>query len=336
MRTLVISDLHLGDRARRDVLRLPAARQRLRETVGGVDRLVLLGDTLELMHRHPERTMAIAEPVIRELGRALGPGGEAIVVPGNHDAPLIRGWALAQGEGLQSSHAVPQTASRALDHLVSWLAPARTRVSYPGVWLSDHVWATHGHYLDHHLIPDAPIGLLRPPRRDAVATTAYHYEHLHQIGRRSREALPARLAARPVATVVEGLAARAHVVPELMVSTGLAPLTARLVDMQMRRAAVPAMARVTTRLDIDAEWVLFGHVHRRGPIDGEPWPSGGPGLVNSGAWLFERLLLDRATAPHPYWPGGAVLLENEQPPRTVGLLDDLGAEQFRSALNARG
>jgi UDP-2,3-diacylglucosamine pyrophosphatase LpxH len=336
VRTLIISDLHLGDRARRDVLRLHAVQQRLLETVAGVDRLVLLGDAVELMHRHPERAMAIAQPVIRELGRALGPDGEAIVVPGNHDAAFIRGWALAQGEGLQSSHPVPRTASRALDHLVAWLAPARTRVSYPGVWLSDRVWATHGHYLDHHLVPDAPIGLLRPPRRDAIATTAYQYEHLHLIGRRSREALPARLAARPVATVVEGLAARAHVVPKLMVSTGLAPVTAKLLDVQMRRAAVPAMARVVARLRIDADWVLFGHVHRRRPIDGEAWPADAPRLINTGAWLYERLLVDRAIAPHPYWPGGAVLLEGAQPPRTMGLLDDLDGEQLQPGLIGRG
>ena len=333
MRTLVISDLHLGDRGRRDVLRLAAARQRLLESLAGVDRLVLLGDTVELMHRHPERAMAMAEPVLRELGRTLGPDGEAIVVPGNHDAPLIRGWALAQGLGLRSSHPVPATATPALDHLVSWLAPARTRVSYPGVWLGDRIWATHGHYLDHPLIPDAPIGILRPPRRDAIATTPYGYEHLHQIGRRSREALPARLAARPVATLVQGAAERVHVVPELMLSSGLAPVTAKLLDAQMRRAAVPAMARVVGRLGIDADWVLFGHVHRRGPIGGETWPSGGQRLVNTGAWLYERLLLDRAAAPHPYWPGGAVLLDDDQPPRTLGLLDDLGADQFQATFS---
>jgi hypothetical protein len=93
------------------------------------------------------------------------------------------------------------------------------------------------------------------------------------------------------------------------------------------------MARVVGRLGIEADWVLFGHVHRRGPIGAETWPSGGQRLVNTGAWLYERLLLDRAAAPHPYWPGGAVLLEDERPPRTLGLLDDLGAEQFQAAFS---
>lgn len=333
MRTLVISDLHLGDRARRDVLRSTAVRERLLETLAGVDRLVLLGDTLELMRRHPERAMATAEPLVRELRIALGRDSEVVIVPGNHDAPLIRGWALAQGAGLQASHAVPATASHALERLVAWLGPAGTRVSYPGVWLGDGIWATHGHYLDHHLVPDAPIGLLRPARRDAVAATPYEYEHLHQLSRRSREWLPARLAARPVATLVQGVAAQAHVVPELLLKAGLTPVTAQLLDVQMRRAAVPAMARVVQRLRIDADWVLFGHVHRRGPIGAEAWPPGGARLINTGAWLYERLLVDHATAPHPYWPGGAVLLEDGQPPQTVGLLDDLGAEQFQAALN---
>ncbi len=53
----------------------------------------------------------------------------------------------------------PGDASRALDRLLSWLAPARTRVSYPGVWLGERVWATHGHYLDHHLIPESAFGI---------------------------------------------------------------------------------------------------------------------------------------------------------------------------------
>lgn len=153
MRTLVISDLHLGNRAENDVLRRPAARERLLDAVAGIDRLVLLGDTVELMNRRPERSMATAEPVLRALGRQLGAEREAIVVPGNHDAPLAHRWALAQGPGLGISADVAPTASPALERLVDWLGPARTRVAYPGVWLGDGIWATHGHYLDRHLVP---------------------------------------------------------------------------------------------------------------------------------------------------------------------------------------
>ena len=34
-------------------------------------------------------------------------------------------------------------------------------VRYPGVWLSEGVWATHGHYLDRHLLPEAAFGIAR-------------------------------------------------------------------------------------------------------------------------------------------------------------------------------
>lgn len=332
MRTLVVSDLHLGNRGRHDVLRLAEIRERLFAAVADAERLVLLGDTVELMHRQPHRSMIVAEPVLRALGQALGPDREVVVVPGNHDAPLLRSWALAQGAQLQTSHPVPLTASPALELVASWLTPARVRVNYPGVWLGDRIWATHGHYLDHHLLPDSPFGLLRRAARDTRATSPMEYERLHRYGRRSRESWPARLLARPGATVIQGAIERLRVLPQVMLDTGLAPVTAKLLDVQMRRSATPGMARVVRHLGIDADWVLFGHVHRRGPIGDETWPDGnGPGrprLVNTGAWLYEPLLADRATAPHPYWPGGAVLLGDGETPRCVGLLDDVSAGQL--------
>jgi hypothetical protein len=35
------------------------------------------------------------------------------------------------------------------------------------------------------------------------------------------------------------------------------------------------------------------------------------------------MLVHRASPPHAYWPGGAVLLEPGHDPRPIGLLDDL-------------
>lgn len=338
MRTLVISDLHLGNRGRRDVLRVAEVRERLLAAVADTERLVLLGDTVELVHRNTRRSMAAAEPVLRALGRALGSEREVILVPGNHDAPLLRGWALAQGAQLQVSHVVPPEASPALKRLVSWLAPAPVTVSYPGVWLGERVWATHGHYLDHHLLPDSAFGLMRPAGHDVRASSPMEYERLHRRGGRSRESLPVRLVTRPVATLLQTVLEPLRVLPRKVLNTGMAPLTARVLDLQMRWSATPAMARVVQRLGVDADWVLFGHVHRRGPMDGESWPRetapthpGHPAraqLLNTGSWMYEPLLVHRATTPHPYWPGGAVLLEDGQPPRGVGLLDDLGAEQL--------
>lgn len=337
MKTLVVSDLHLGNRAEHDVLRLAVARERLLAAVDRVDRLVLLGDTMELMTRHPERSMAVAEPVMRALGQRLGPNREVILVPGNHDGPLIHRWARSQDGRLEVSTAVPPDASPALEALVSWLSPARARISYPGVWLGERVWATHGHYLDRHLIPESALGVRRGRlgREPVSPTRPAEYERARRRRRRSGEPLAQRLMSRPVGTLLELLAEllRAGPVPQLaqlLLRTGLAPVTAAVLDTQMRHSGIPAMAGVARRLGVDAEWVVFGHVHRRGPIDSERWPdAGGTRFVNTGAWLYDPLLVDRAVPPHGYWPGGAVLLDDGATPRSVGLLDDLGAVELQ-------
>jgi len=153
------------------------------------------------------------------------------------------------------------------------------------------------------------------------------YERLHQRSGRSRESLADRILARPLATLLQSVIDPLRFIPRLLLNSRMAPVTAKLLDVQMRHAAMPAMARVVKRLGVQADWVVFGHVHRRGPIGEEAWPGGGPRMLNTGAWLYEPLLVDRATAPHPYWPGGAVLLQDGTP-RSLGLLDDLAAEQL--------
>jgi hypothetical protein len=107
-----------------------------------------------------------------------------------------------------------------------------------------------------------------------------------------------------------------------------APFISTLLGAQMRRASMPALARVVHRLGVDADWVIFGHVHRLGPLpadDPQQWqgPGGRPAMLNTGSWLYEPRLVHRARPPHPYWPGGAIVIEDGQPPRAVGLLDDL-------------
>jgi metallophosphoesterase superfamily enzyme len=145
VRTLVISDLHLGGRLGHGVLTRPEPRRLLLEAVDGIERLVLLGDIVELMEGRAQQAMDIAEPVLRALGSRLGGDREAIVVPGNHDAPLVRSWARAHGAALTPDTTVKPDTTAALARLTSWLAPAQIRVHYPGVWLSENVWATHGH-----------------------------------------------------------------------------------------------------------------------------------------------------------------------------------------------
>ena len=89
MRTLVISDLHLGMRYQRDVLRRGAPLDILLDALADVDRLVLLGDVVDLSEHDPRDALAVAAPVLRALGRRLGPNREVILVPGNHDRRFV-------------------------------------------------------------------------------------------------------------------------------------------------------------------------------------------------------------------------------------------------------
>jgi hypothetical protein len=329
----VISDLHLGARLRSSVLSKPEPLGRLLAALDSVERLVLLGDIVELAEGRPQHAMAEAKPVLRELGRRLGAEREVTIVPGNHDLRLVRDWVRAQGAGLGPAADVPLQASNGLAELASWLAPARVTASYPGAWLTHAVWATHGHYLDRHLLPESAFGIARGLLGRMPRTNALPFEY--ERARRPSLTRTARWLPRPVATIVDDLAelARASTMPRaprLLLHRRLAPLTSALLGAQMSRASIPALARVVHRLGIDADWVLFGHVHRLGPLQADraqQWqgPGGRPRIANTGSWVYEPLLVSHAVPPHPYWPGGAVLLDGDGAPRAIGLLDDLSA-----------
>lgn len=336
MRTLVVSDFHLGERLEHDVLRRPEPLERLLDALRGIERLVLLGDVVELMEARPENAMSVAEPVLRAIGARLTKDVEVVYVPGNHDKPLVRDWVRARRSSLSVDTVVPVDASPALARLASWLGPATVQVRYPGVWLSDRVWATHGHYLDVHLLPVSAYGIGRglPGRVPRDLGSPIEYE----LARRPSLMRFTRWLPRPFAALIDDAAelARASTMPRVkrrLLAPRIAPLTAKLLGVQMRRASIPALARVVHRLGVEADWVVFGHVHRLGPLavdDPMRWrgPGSRPRILNTGAWLYEPLLVHRATAPHPYWPGGAVLLEDGSEPRAIGLLDDVSVSDL--------
>jgi calcineurin-like phosphoesterase family protein len=339
VRTLLVSDFHLGAGPRHAVLEWARPRERLLAAAEGVDRLVLLGDILELLGSSPARSLPIAEPLLRDLGERIGAGGEIVFVPGNHDQLLIGHWLRARREPLAVDTAVALDASPALQRVTSWLRPAQVRVHYPGVWLAEGIWATHGHYLDRHLLPDSSYGVARGllGRLPHDGARPDDYE---RAGGPSVSRLQARVPASLRAPLSEALEiARAATMPSArrrLLSPRMAPLTAPVLGFQMRRASIPALARVVHRLGIAADCVIFGHVHRLGPLaDDDPsdWrgPTGTMRLFNAGSWVYEPLLLHGARPPHPYWPGGAIVLEDGAPPRGVGLLDDLDATDMHRA-----
>jgi hypothetical protein len=338
VRTLLVSDFHLGAGRRHAVLEWARPRERLLAAVEGIDRLVLLGDIIELLGSSPGRSLPIAEPLLRDLGERIGAGGEVVLVPGNHDQLLIARWLSARREPLAVDTVVPLDASPALGRVTNWLGPA-VRVQYPGTWLAEGIWATHGHYLDRHLLPDSSYGvargLLGRLPRDGAGPDDYE-----RAGGPSLSRLQARVPASLRAPLSEALElARAATMPgarRRLLSPRMAPLTAPVLGFQMRRASIPALARVVHRLGIAADCVIFGHVHRLGPLAAdEPsdWrdPTGTMRLFNTGSWVYEPLLLHGARPPHPYWPGGAVVLADGAPPRPVGLLDDLEPSEMHGA-----
>ncbi len=91
MRTIVISDLHLGSGGDIDLLRRPEIREALWAEVQGVDEVVLLGDAIELRDRPLAEALDLARPFFDELGSAIG-AGAVTVVPGNHDHHLLDDW----------------------------------------------------------------------------------------------------------------------------------------------------------------------------------------------------------------------------------------------------
>lgn len=330
VRTLVISDLHLGSRGGRDVLRLPAALDRLCAALETTDRLVLLGDTVELAEGRPGHAMRAAEPVLRAMGAALGEGKQVILLPGNHDHALVRPWLRelrAADKPLKVTARVPLRTNPDLGRISRWLRPARLQVRYPAVDLGEGIWAHHGHYLDRHLV-----------RRSEIPQDAAPFDYERVLGASLANltaSLPPPVTARLqlAARLARGVGTAARpFVAGLPGADALAPLTAAALGYQFRRAGLPAMEAVTGHLGDDSRRVIFGHLHRLGPLsedDLAEWSPGDRPLWNSGSWVYEPMLVARATAPHPYWPGGALEIHDGEI-TVLALLDDLDHDELRA------
>jgi UDP-2,3-diacylglucosamine pyrophosphatase LpxH len=210
-RTLIVSDLHLGGLSGIDLLRRPELRPALLDELGGVDRLVLLGDVLELRHGPPHDALLASRPFFEDVGRALGPDRELIITAGNHDHLMVSTWldtrALHEPEpdplGPEQRFE-PAEASPMLAQIARWAAPTHVTVAYPGLWVRPDVYATHGHFLDAHLtVPTLErigVGVMgrlleRPP---ATLDSAEGYESVTAPIYAWRDAITRYAAAGPV------------------------------------------------------------------------------------------------------------------------------------------
>jgi hypothetical protein len=324
-----------------------------------VQRLVLLGDIVELRHGPVREALAAAAPVLQEIAAALPPDAEVVIVPGNHDHLLLTGW-LARSSldgpppalGLET--AVAWQAHEPLAVLAGWFPGARVRVSYPGIWLREDVYATHGHYADRHttvpmferlgaglmarIVREPPAGPLRA--EDYEATLAPLYAWISaiaqnggpQLGTSSHGASAQAWRALTGSGRGRSLRRRGMVAAFPAVVAGLnrarlGPLRTDISGPELRRAALRAFGEVVHRLEIPAAHVIFGHTHRAGPLPGDDpseWRAPhGARLLNSGSWMLEPRFLGPDPASSPYRPGFAVYLDADGPPELRNLLGHL-------------
>ncbi len=359
MRTAIVSDLHLGVASDEDVLRDPGVRRILLEELAGVDRLVLLGDVIELRNLPLGPSLTRARPFFEELGEALGEV-EVTLVPGNHDhrlaEPLLDQLSIAGEPALDLEHRHPPSGPSA--PIDEWLGPARLKIAYPGIWLREDVYATHGHYMDAHLsLPRAEclaaatmIRLSGPlPNRPTPADYqrvlrplygfAYGLAQATPVKRRrngpferawevlageDQGGLGAKAARAGFPAAVRALNALLHSDFEPDVTTAA-----------IFRSGVAAAVELAARLGVDDVHVINGHTHRAGPLPGEPeWPlPRGGRLHNTGSWVFASAFHQPGDPPNSYWPGTVTWLEDDEPPRRVRLLDNLSYAEMTELIN---
>ncbi len=272
---------------------------------------MLLGDTVELRQGPIRDALAVASRVLAELAAALG-GGEVVIVPGNHDHHLLAPWLARRAAigpppplGLQADLA--WAASEPLAVLANALAPAAVGVCYPGVWLREDTYATHGHYGDlHSTVPmferlgagvmSRMLGVEQPRvAEDYEAVLAPIYAWIHAVAQAGgpepggSDGLSAKLwralsdddaghckrtAPRPLARAAAqlrrgGLAAGVGAAVGLLNRAGIGPLHADLSGPALRRAGLLGFGAALCALQVDCSYAISGHTHRAGPLPGD-------------------------------------------------------------------
>ncbi len=352
MRTAIVSDLHLSSVDGADVLRNADVRGALFAEIESADRLVILGDVVELRERPLGVALAQAQPFFEELGSALN-GREVIYVPGNHDhrfaEPLLDRLSLSGESAVELEHRQPPSPGPA-QLLQRWLGRSQLEFAYPGIWLREDVYATHGHYMDCHLsLPRAEClaaaallratGPIPDPARPADYERALRPLYGFSYGlAQSRASVAARRSSRSSEAAWEllsgtgggarrrlaGAASRAALRATIwginhLLHSGFTP---DISGDAIFRSGLTGASEMAQRLNSGAAHVITGHTHRGGPREGEAdWLlAGGGQLHNSGNWVFSSAFHHPGRPPSPYWPGTVTWVTEVGPPRRVEIL----------------
>jgi hypothetical protein len=330
-----------------------SVRARLLSAVSDVDRLVLLGDVIEL-REHPWRhVLGEAIPALTALGEALPAAASVVLTVGNHDhgllAPALQRRAIAEPSPapLGSEAEVGPLAGEPLERVCAALGARRVTVSYPGVWLRDDVYAIHGHYLDRHttvptlerlaigavvrMAGEPPGGPLSAEDYEARLGPVYAWldAYAGTGGRTGQGSSVAAWRALGQGNRARGLRLRAlrAAFPAIVAGlnrAGLGPVSDDVSIATLRSSSLAAIGEVLLRLRVDAPFVIFGHTHRAGPLPGDDaagWQTAsGTRLQNCGCWVGERTLIG-GDPGSPYRPGFCVRLDDDRDPELVNLLD---------------
>jgi predicted phosphodiesterase len=364
VRTAVISDLHLGAGSGVDLLRRAEIRELLAPELRDLDRLVLLGDVLELRDRPLAESLERAHPVLEALGAIAGEA-EVVIVAGNHDHHLVEPWLAERaldGAPPLDLEQLGEPDSGPLGRLAESMAPARVRFAYPGLWLREDVYATHGHYLDRHLtvptmerlgvaIVERLLGIepggpdpLEPPSDDPQTTTADEYERVlapvyaflfglaqATVGARVGGADPSLRVWRMLSGgETRGARMRSWLLGSVALPgavgvanrLGLGPVGSDLSPRAIALAGIAAMSQVIERLGIEAGHVIFGHTHRRGPLGRDPGWRAGA-----------TRLWNTGSWVHTPSLLGRNAVESPYWPGTLALVADEGAPELRHLLD---
>ena len=364
MRSAVISDLHLGTVPGNDLLRMPAMRERLFEAAADVDRLVVLGDLAELREAPVGHALETVYEFVEHLNAAFA-GRQVVIAAGNHDHPLVAAWLESRRlrpkpQALPVASCVKAPRSGPLGAIVRRMPDCEVMLAYPGIQLREDVYATHGHYLDLHMsvptLETIAISLFArieghepdefdsPDQYEAVLAPIYALVYSAVQGRTT--------AARPLASGASvrmwgamhpettdlvsrarAIALRRGLVPAaagLLNAAGLGPFGTEMTGPALRRAGIAALCQVIERLEVDADWVIYGHTHRTGPLPDEgDWraPTGAR-LMNCGSWTWSPQLAGGTAGQGPYWPGGMVVVDEDGPPRLVRVLENVSESEM--------
>jgi predicted phosphodiesterase len=350
--TVIVSDLHLGTHEGSDLARSPEGGERLVEAISDAERVIVLGDLLELRERPLRAVLERVRPTIERIGRATA-GRRLTLVAGNHDHGLAGPWlarAHLDGVDLGVEQEWPVRPEDGLaGRLAQWMPDTQLTLAYPGLRPRPDVYATHGHYLDAHLtmprvecVAAAVMARMTgrgDPRsvadHEAVLSPLYALldslaQHAAPQALRSGTTLSRRVWARLNGSGgggASGLVLGRVAIPGAVVAlnrAGIGHFRSDLTGEELRRAGLRAMRAVVERIGVRADYVIFGHTHRAGPLPGDDlgeWElTGGSRLVNSGSWLHEPVLLGEDPESSPYFPGTVVRLRDEGPPEPEGAL----------------